>query len=90
MSKSHCVCAAVHPGPCSSSEAREAGYFAKVQYYELQSLEGKVLTLLDAVINDKEQKKATKDLFRQQFWFQWVQNLDGGTNPPIGMPIEEK
>lgn len=68
--------------------SKEAGYFAKVQYHELQSLEGKILTLIDAVVGDKEQKKAAKDIFRQQFWFQWVQNLEMRNDPtcPVGMP----
>lgn len=68
--------------------SKEAGYFAKVQYHELQSLEGKVLTLIDATISDKEQKKAAKDIFRSQFWSSWVQNLEMKSDPnlPVGIP----
>lgn len=34
---------------------------------QLRFLEGKVLTVVDAAFSDREQRKAVKDLTRQQF-----------------------
>ena len=40
-------------------------------HFEVSSLEGKLLTLIDASIADSTQRKAVKDLLRQQLW-EWV------------------
>lgn len=42
---------------------------------QVSSLEGKILTLIDAIILDKEQKRATKDLARQMIWG-WLEDKD--------------
>ena len=36
--------------------------------YHISELEGKMLTLVDASIPDREQRKALKDLVRQTVW----------------------
>lgn len=60
-------------------------------YGDLQRLEGKVLTLLDATIAEKQQNKAVKDIFRRMFWFDWVDSLYKGKNPSqAGMPNIEQ
>ena len=63
-------------------------YYGLVHYGQLQNLEGKILTLIDATFTDKEQRKAAKDIFRRTFWFDWVENsLYKGKNClPVGMP----
>jgi hypothetical protein len=67
-------------------------FYGCVSYEALQNLEGKVLTLIDASISDKEQRKAMKDLFRNIYWFQWISNsMWRGKNPfPVGMPTEQE
>jgi len=66
----------------------ECAYYGLITYESLRKLEGKVLTILDAVLPDKEQCKATKDIFRRTFWFDWVDNgiYKGKDGPPNGMP----
>lgn len=46
-------------------------------------LKGKVLTVLDAVIEDERKLKASKDLVHQQFREQidWIYQLCYGTSP---------
>ncbi len=62
--------------------------FVILGYNDVQTLEGKLLTLLDASFADKEQRKAVKDLLRQSIWWQWVPSLDHGPNKPSGgMPV---
>lgn len=63
-------------------------YYGLVSYEALQNLEGKLLTLIDASFQDKEQRKAVKDMFRRMFWFDWVEyNLYRGKEAgPVGMP----
>ncbi len=62
-------------------------FYACATYNDMQRLEGKVLTLLDATLADKTQNKAVKDLFRRMFWFDWAENLFRGSDPmSTGMP----
>lgn len=64
-------------------------YYGMVTHESLQNIEGKALTMIDAAIQDKEQRKAVKDLFRRMFWFDWVSNdvWKGPSPMPVGMPI---
>lgn len=36
--------------------------------YDIQHLEGKLLTLIDAISSNPEQRKATKDLVKEAVW----------------------
>lgn len=66
----------------------EQPVLALLGHNDVRSLEGKLLTLLDASIADPTQRKAIKDLTRQVIWWQWVPDLDQGPNVPgRGMPI---
>lgn len=46
-----------------------------VYLVQVSSLEGKILTLIDATISDKEQKRAVKDLASQMIWA-WLEDKD--------------
>ena len=63
-------------------------YYALVTYDAMQNLEGKVLTIIDASFQDKEQRKAVKDVFRRTFWFDWAEHsiYRGKDACPVGMP----
>lgn len=37
-------------------------------YHFIQTLEGKLLTLIDATYSDREQREAAKDMIRQTIW----------------------
>lgn len=50
--------------------------FALLGYEDIRSLEGRLLTIMDASFTDREQRKAAKDLVRNAIWFDWVANLD--------------
>jgi len=50
--------------------------FALLSYEDIRSLEGRLLTIMDASFTDREQRKAAKDLVRNAIWFDWVANLD--------------
>jgi hypothetical protein len=50
--------------------------FALLGYEDIRSLEGRLLTIVDASFTDREQRKAAKDLVRNAIWFDWVANLD--------------
>lgn len=54
----------------------EQPIFALLGYEDIQSLEGRLLTIMDASFTDREQRKAVKDLVRNAVWFDWVPNLD--------------
>jgi hypothetical protein len=66
----------------------EGNYYGLLSYESLQNLEGKMLTIVDASFQDKDQRKAVKDIVRRTIWFDWVENsLYRGKNPcPVGMP----
>jgi hypothetical protein len=67
-------------------------YYGLVSYEDLKNLDGKLLTLIDAVIADKEQRKSVKDILRRIFWFDWVDNhiYKGKDNMACGMPVVTK
>lgn len=50
--------------------------FALLGYEDIRSLEGRLLTIMDASFTDREQRKAAKDLVRNAIWFDWAPNLD--------------
>ena len=75
---------------CKNPDGTEWGgnYYGMVSHDSLQNLEGKILTLIDASYQDKEQRKAVKDIFRRTFWFDWVEHnvYKGKDSMPVGMP----
>ena len=67
--------------------AEQRGHYAWLYYQDIGHLEGKLLTIIDAVIGEQKQNKATKDLIRRAIWFDWVENLDKvDKTMPAGMP----
>lgn len=50
--------------------------FALLGYDDIRSLEGKLLTIVDASFSDQQQRKAVKDLVRNALWWDWVKYLD--------------
>ena len=56
--------------------------FALVGYHDIRTLEGRLLTIVDAAFSDREQRKAFKDLVRAAIWVNWVRHLD--TDDPSG------
>jgi len=77
---------------CSNEDGTEWGgnYYGMVTHENLKNLEGKILTLIDASFQDKEQRKAVKDIARRTFWFDWVEFsvYRGKSDMPVGMPHE--
>ena len=68
----------------------EMGFFACIYYQEIQHLEGRLLTIIDAAFVDREQRKAVKDLVRKTLWIDWAHNLEGKCGSiPTGVPIVE-
>lgn len=64
--------------------------FALLGYGDVQTLEGKLLTLVDASFADPTQRKAVKDLVRQAIWWHWVPNLHTDPlEPNGGMPFRD-
>lgn len=63
-------------------------YYGMITHMDIQNLEGKLLTIADASFQDKEQRKAVKDILRRTLWFDWVENsVYKGKDPgPVGMP----
>lgn len=59
--------------------------FALLGYHDIQTLEGRLLTIVDASFSDPIQRKAFKDLIRKEIWFNWVRYLDTD-EPSGGMP----
>lgn len=63
--------------------------FAKLGYQDIQTLEGRLLTLADATFQDREQRRAFKDMLRREIWFHWANYLDRrgtGDESPVGIP----
>jgi hypothetical protein len=62
-------------------------FYARLRYDDIRSLEGKMLTILDASIGEPRQNKAIKDIVRRAIWFDWSNTLDK-TCPQMdsGMP----
>jgi len=48
---------------------------------KVNNLTGKVLTQIDAMISDPEQRKAMKDIFRDILWNWYADGLDGLREP---------
>lgn len=63
-------------GQCQSPLNGKQPIFALLGYEDIRSLEGRLLTIVDASFTDREQRKAAKDLVRNAIWFDWVANLD--------------
>lgn len=54
---------------CSPADVRYGFYT-----YHIGNLEGRMLTLIEASIQDVEQRKALKDIFRQTIWNWAIEN----------------
>lgn len=50
------------------SQVKDTGSHVRLEMFEMSSLIGKILTIVDASISDKEQRKAVKDLVKQTMW----------------------
>lgn len=59
--------------------------FALLGHDDITTLEGRLLTLVDASFSDPQQRKAFKDMLRREIWFNWVKYLDTD-EPSGGMP----
>lgn len=70
----------------------DMGFFAAIYHGNIQNLEGKILTIVDASFVDREQRKAVKDLIRRAIWFDWAGNLEANCNKefPVGIPKLEE
>lgn len=51
-----------------SQDIKEVGYFRIEDSF--RHLAGKILTIIDASISDKQQLKAIKDLIKKDFWIE--------------------
>jgi len=49
-------------------------YFAILQYDDIQCIEGRLLTFVEAMNTDKEQREAQKSVVRTMVW-EWSRNL---------------
>lgn len=67
----------------------EQPLFAKLGYYDLRTLVGRLLTIIDASYPDSQQRKAVKDLVKQEIWFHWANNLDRPNRIPVGIPGDQ-
>ena len=63
----------------------EQQIFALLGYDDVRTLEGRLLTIVDATFGDPQQRKAFKDLVRKELWFNWVRYLDTDSEH-VGMP----
>jgi len=72
-------------GDCCSPLNGQQPIFALLGYEDIQTLEGRLLTLVDASFSDREQRKAFKDMIRREIWYNWVKHLDTD-DVHIGMP----
>jgi len=70
-------------GPMTE-EAENACRVRNLNYYDveyaLKSVQGKILTLVEASHSDKEQRKATKDIVNQLFSSQMVEQYNCALN----------
>lgn len=81
---------AAHIGShCYSELNGEQAVFAFLGYKDIQTLEGRLLTIVDAAFPDLAQRKAVKALVRNAIWFDWVPNLDAD-EPKRGKPDLER
>lgn len=72
-------------GNCYSNISGEKPIFALLAYDDIRTLEGRLLTIIDASFTDRTQRKAVRDLVRNAIWFDWAPNLDTD-NPSHGKP----
>lgn len=71
-------------GKCYSNLNGAQPIFALLSYQDIQNLEGRLLTIVDASFSDLAQRRAVKDLVRNALWVSWVPNLDtDNKNPEI-------
>lgn len=63
-------------GKLTSPLNGEQPIFALLGYDDIRTLEGRLLTIVDATFGDPLQRKAFKDLVRNAIWFDWAPNLD--------------
>jgi len=74
--------AAHRQAQCHSPLNGRQPIFALLGYEDIRTLEGRLLTLVDASFSDQTQRKAFKDMLRRELWFNWVRFLD--TDDPSG------
>lgn len=72
-------------GKCTSPLTGLQPIFALLGYEDIRNLEGKLLTIVDASFQDREQRRAVKSLVRRAIWFEWVKYLDTD-DVHVGMP----
>ncbi len=63
-------------GECHSNLSGTQPIYVLLSYRDIQMLEGKLLTVIDAAFSDLTQRKAVKDLMRGVIWTSWLPNLD--------------
>jgi len=68
-------------GKCCSPLNGTQGIYALLGDQDIATLEGQLLTLVDATLSDPRQCKAFKDVLRQILWRQWVDMLDKCNDP---------
>jgi hypothetical protein len=62
-------------GLCSNPIQGTQKIFAFIGYKDISYLEGKILTIIDATLADKDQRSAAKDIIRQTIRG-WANDLD--------------
>lgn len=72
-------------GKLTSELNGEQPIFALLGYDDIRNLEGKLLTIVDASFQDREQRRAFKSLVRRTIWFEWAKYLDTD-DVHVGMP----
>jgi hypothetical protein len=71
------------------NEEEEEVYFAKLKYDEIRHMEGLLLTFIEAVTGEKEQRESQKSMIRSMLW-RWADNLSEKkcSSMPTGIPAE--
>jgi hypothetical protein len=64
------------------------GYDVEYKFFSfgISQLEGKMLTLIEASIQDTEQRKALKDIVRQTIWGWAIENNCNGDGRAVQVP----
>ena len=69
-------------------------FFAAISYNDMKNLSGRVLTVIDASIQDKQQNKAVKDIMKKALWIDWVDTLFTGSDrrrqKSYGVPFDDQ
>lgn len=86
-SRGRTICVRTQDAPVFSPLNGSQPLFALLGYNDIQSLEGRLLTLADATFTDPQQRKAFKDILRRTIWFDWVNHLDQTEAQSAGMPF---